>query len=327
MSDQTAVREPLARFTPRRAAQAAAGLVPLPWLLRLRAGYLDGTGSSLPRRWRQALLEVVRLRGIPQDEPFRLSGHPDLRMVPTDSYIANYLFWMGIDAYEAGEPAWWASLVSSHRAVLEIGANIGLYTLVGASAASSVHYRAVEPNPVSYDVLRQNVELNGLGHVELVQAAVVGRRTTETVTLRFPDRDRYSASAGAFVDGALDLTTPATRAVEVPSAPIRDLIGDVDLVKLDIEGLEAEVLGAVRPWIVETAPTIVVEARDNAPAVRAFLTDLVREVPYNCYAISGGEPVGVPSDIVARGRLERDLHTRDVTLIAPERAARIVGTL
>jgi FkbM family methyltransferase len=248
-------------------------------------------------------------------------------MVPTDSYIANYLFWLGIDGYETGEPAWWASLVSSHRGALEVGANIGLYTLVGASAAPSVRYRAVEPNPVSYDVLRRNVELNSLEHVELVQAAAVGERTTDSVALHFPDRDRYSASAGAFVDGALDVTTSAARAVDVPTAPIGDLIDGVDLVKLDIEGLETEVLGAVRPWIVETAPTIVVEARDQAPTVRAFLADLLHEVRYDCYAVSEGEPVAVSPHVVAEGTLERDHRTRDVTLIAPERAATLTAAM
>lgn len=324
MSDQPPVPAPTARLTARGVATATAGRLPLPWLLRLRDGYLDGTGSSLSRHWRRALLEVVRLRGIPQDEPFRLSGHPFLRMVPTDSYIANHLFWLGMDGYEAGEPGWWASLVSSHRAALEIGANIGLYTLVGASAAPSVRYRAVEPNPMSYEALRRNVVLNGLEHVDILQAAVVGERTASTVALRFPDRDRYSASAGAFVDGALDVTTSAARTVEVPTAPICDLIDGVDLVKLDIEGLEAEVLGAVRPWIVETAPTIVVEARRDAPTVRAFLRDLIEEVDYDCYAICGGEPVPVSPGVVAEGRLERDHRTRDVTLMARERAATVM---
>lgn len=326
MSNQPSIREPWTRLTVRRAAHAFAERVPLPWLLRLRADYLDGAGSSFARTWQARLLDVARLRGIPQDDPFRLAGHPDLRMVPTDSYIANYLFWLGIDGYEPGEPAWWASLVSSHQAVLEIGANVGLYTLVGASAAPGVPYRAVEPNPISYDVLCRNTTLNGLEHVQLVEAAVVGDRTAATVALRFPDRDRYSASAGAFVDGALDLTTPATRAVEVPTVPIGDLIDGVDLLKLDIEGLETEVLGAIRPWIAETAPTIVVEARDDAPSVRAFLHDLLSEVHYDCYAVSDAEPSFVSPRVVTQGRLERDHHTRDVTLITPERAAGVLGS-
>jgi len=326
VSDQTSVRRPTGGFTLRRAAQAAAGRVPLSWLLRLREAYLGGARSSFPRRWQHALLGVVRLRGIPQDEPFRLSGHPQLRMVPTDSYIANHLFWLGIDGYEAGEPGWWASLVSSHRSALEIGANIGLYTLVGASAAPSTRYRAVEPNLASFEVLGRNVALNGLEHVELVHAAVVGDRTADTVTLRFPDRDRYTASAGAFVDGAVDLTTSAGRAVEVPAMSIGELIDGVDLVKLDIEGLETEVLGAVRPWIVETAPTIVVEARDEAPTVRAFIDQLLRDVPYDCYAVSGGRSVPVARRAIEEGRLESDHNTRDVTLITPERAAAALGS-
>jgi FkbM family methyltransferase len=326
MSDQPAVRGPRVRFTLRRLAQTVGEHVPVPWLLRLRAGYLDEDRSRFARRWRRALLEVVRLRGIPQEQPFRVPGHPDVRMVPTDSYIANYLFWLGLDSYEAGEPAWWASLVASHTSVLEIGANVGLYTLVGAAAAPGRPYRAVEPNPASCDVLRRNLVLNGLDHVDVVEAAVVGERTAGEVTLRFPDRDPYRASAGAFVDGALDLDTAAARAITVPTAAISDLVDGVDLVKLDIEGLEVEALGAVRPWIVASRPTIVVEVRDDAVHLQQFLRNLLDETDHECFVVTDRGPVRVAPTSVTEGRLETDHGTRDVTLVEPERVTAALET-
>jgi FkbM family methyltransferase len=241
-------------------------------------------------------------------------------MVPTDSYIANHLFWLGIDGYEAGEPAWWETLVASHRSALEIGANIGLYTLVGAAAAPHVPYRAIEANPASCDALRRNVALNDLANVCIVEAAVVGERRAETVTLRFPDRDRYRASAGAFVEGAPDLTTAAARSITVPTAPVHDLIDGVDLLKLDIEGLEVEVLGAVRSWLVAAEPTVVVEVRDDAVHLQRFLADLLGESRHRCVVVRDGRPSVIPRTTVTGGRLEQACRTRDVTLIVPERA-------
>jgi FkbM family methyltransferase len=288
--------------------------------MTLRAAYLDESRSSYSRRCRRALLEVVRLRGIPQEDPFHVHGHQTMRMFPADSRIATYLFWLGLDGHEAGEPAWWASLVASHTSTLEIGANIGVYTIVGATAAPGVRYQAIEPNPVSCDALRRNVALNALDHVMVVQAAVVGERTEGDVRLRFPDRDPYLASSGAFVEGALDLDTTAARSTTVSTVAAGELVEGVDLVKLDIEGLEVEVLSALRPWIVDNLPTIVVEVRDRAVHLRRFLRDLLGETSYACYVVRGGVPARIPSPAVSGGRLQQDHGTRDVTLISPARA-------
>jgi FkbM family methyltransferase len=241
-------------------------------------------------------------------------------MVPTDSYIANYLFWLGIDGYEPGGPAWWASLVAAHDSVLEIGANVGLYTVVGALADPTARYRAAEPNPATCATLRRNLALNGLDHVEVIEAAIVGERADAEVTLRLPDRDPYLASAGAFVDGAVDLDRPAERSVSVPAVTAPDLVDGVDLVKLDIEGLELEVLGAIRPWIVEATPTLVVEVLDDARHLQRFLADLITETGYACAVVEQGErPVAVPTHLVVDGHVQRAFRTRDVTLLRPDR--------
>jgi hypothetical protein len=150
---------------------------------------------------------------------------------------------------------------------------------------------------------------------------VVGGRDPGEVTLSVPARDPYGASSGAFVEGALDVRTAARHTVMVPSVTMGDLVDGVDLVKLDIEGLEAEVLGAVRPWIVGTRPTIVVEVRRRAGHLQRFLGDLLADTDYACYAVVGGRPAKVPPSAVTEGRLERDYATRDVTLMAPDRAA------
>jgi FkbM family methyltransferase len=311
------------RLRLRLVAKWACERAPRRWLERLRAGWLDEHAPAHGRRWRRALLEVVRLRRVPEGGPFRVAGHPAARMVPADSYVTNRVYWLGLDGYEPGGPAWWASLVAAHDSALEIGANVGLYTVVGALADPSTRYRAAEPNPATCATLRRNLAINGLDRVEVVEAAVVGERTGAEVTLRFPDRDPYLASAGAFVEGAVDLDRPAARSVSVPAVTARDLVDGVDLVKLDIEGLELEVLRAVRPWIVDTTPTLVVEVLDDARDLQAFLADLIAEAGYACAVVHCRHPVGVPTRLVVAGHLQRAFRTRDVTLVRPDRLERL----
>jgi FkbM family methyltransferase len=322
------------RLISRRIVRQACQMVPAGWLLRLRSDYLAGGRSPLIRRAQHALLEVVRLRGIPQAEPFAVvwtvpgsnlcAEDACIRMIPTDSYVENYLFWLGPDAYEAGGPIWWSCLVRSHESVLELGANVGLYTLIGARASVSVRYRAVEPNPVSCRTLRRNLKLNGLDRVEVLERAVVGDRRLEPVALHIPDRDPYEASCGAFLDGAVDLDLSARRSVRVATARINDFIAGVDLIKLDIEGLELEVLSAIRSWIVDARPTLVVELRDTARALQGFLVRLVEEAGYELYAVANRRVVPIPRSAVRRGSLESAFGTRDVTLLSERRARAVV---
>jgi FkbM family methyltransferase len=312
------------RLIARRAAKAVCDRLPESWALRLRSRYHAGVQTGLVRGAQRALLELVRLRGVPPGGPFPVPGRPAVRMVPSDSSIASYLFWLGIDGYEPGEPDWWARLVAAHRSVLEIGANIGLYTAVGGAAGPAA-YRAVEANPSSCGVLRRNLAVNELTRVEVVEAAVVGERGTDHVTLRFPDRDPYSASAGAFVDGAVRPGLASSRCIVVPAIPIADLVEGVDLVKLDIEGSELDVLSAVRPWIAATEPTLVIEVLDEATDLQRFLADLIADVGYLCLVIVGHQPVSIPPSVIGEGTLQARCGTRDVTLMSRARATRFAG--
>jgi FkbM family methyltransferase len=246
-------------------------------------------------------------------------------MVPSDSYITTHLFWLGLDSYEPGEPAWWSSLVSVHASTLELGANVGLYTVLGARAGDGRPYVAVEANPGSAAILRRNLSLNDLGHVRVVEAAVVGDPDAHVVTLCFPDRDPYEASAGAFVAGAPDRSVAASRTVSVPAVVPDDLVDGVDLLKLDIEGLEVDVLARIRTWIVEHRPTIVVETRDDATHLRAFVADLIEQAGYGCVAVTDGRPRRLHDADALGGRLQAIHATRDLTLIRRERVDALVA--
>jgi FkbM family methyltransferase len=162
--------------------------------------------------------------------------------------------------------------------------------------------------------------LNGLDRVEVLELAVVGDRRLEAVELHIPDRDPYDASCGAFLDGAVDLDLSARRSVRVATARIDDLIAGVDLIKLDIEGLELEVLSAVRSWIIDTRPTLVVELRDTARQLQRFLAQLIDDAGYELYAVANRRIFPIAQTAVSRGTLESTYGTRDVTLLSGRRA-------
>ena len=113
---------------------------------------------------------------------------------------------------------------------IDVGANVGQYVV--PLAKNFAHVVAVEPNPVAVDVLEKNLARNRLTNVKILRAAVS------------PQGGPLEIHSGAF------LTTWGVHAqgpvkVRSSSLTLDQILSEfdyVDLLKLDIEGLELPVL-------------------------------------------------------------------------------------
>jgi FkbM family methyltransferase len=182
----------------------------------------------------------------------------------------------------------------------------------------------VEANPESVAVLERNLDLNGLANVEVVAAAAVGDGEASRVELALPDQERYTAPTGAYLHAGAEgiQARPATRTVTVPGVPASDLLADADLIKLDVEGYEARLLGSAWEQIRKNRPTIVVEVLRKVPRLREQIAELHAD-GYLAFAI--GED---SLHLLTRDELTRDAPlprygSRDVILVPSERACRL----
>lgn len=297
----------------QRAATVLAASVPSSVHPRLRA---LAVSDSPPGHWvGQALAEVMRHAGVPDEEvTFRLSDRPELQFVRSDSLIMARVYWAGEAGWEPQLVPWWRFACASARRVVELGANVGYFTVQGAGVARDTPYRAVEPHPASAAVLRRNLSVNGLTNVVVVEAAAVSEATVGSVTLNVPELDHYGTPAGAFVDGEVRGHLAVGSALEVPAAPVAELIADADLIKLDVEGQEAPLLRAVVDELSLNTPTIFVEVLDQARALREILQQLVDDGPYSLYLPQDGRLLALSGAALARRRLQREGHGRDLIL-------------
>lgn len=146
-----------------------------------------------------------------------------------------------------------------HRAILtsvlrpgmtcwDIGANIGYYAVMEARLVGQTgKVYAVEPAPANVDLLRRNVARNGVaGVVDVIPGAVSNRDGTATFHLSTMS-NVHSFHPTSFRTGervaSMTGTTIAVQTFDVPTF----LRGrrPVDLVRMDIEGHEVEVFGAI----------------------------------------------------------------------------------
>jgi FkbM family methyltransferase len=111
---------------------------------------------------------------------------------------------------------------------VDVGANIGSYTLLAASLGATC--LALEPIPTTFLNLQRNIALNGLTRVTALEVAVGSKRGTLTMTSNF--------------DTINHVITNAEPGIEVQVWSLDDLvIVDRPLgLKIDVEGWEQEVL-------------------------------------------------------------------------------------
>lgn len=147
---------------------------------------------------------------------------------------------------------------------LDIGANVGLWTVPLAVRAAGRGRRIVafEPVPANVDRLRANVALNGLDDVVTIHPfALSDRPGVARISLREDFRaGATSGNAALVIDDGLDARY---RTIEVRLRCLDDvassLPGPVAVVKIDVEGHEDHVLRGGRRTIAADRPVIVAE--------------------------------------------------------------------
>jgi FkbM family methyltransferase len=277
---------------------------------RLPVTVADRLRGSRPHRAHDALREVLRRGGIPAGvTTFGLCDNQELRFVNAESLVLHRLYWFGERGWEPQLLPWWRRFCRRASAVLELGANVGYFTVQGARAGPQARYVAVEPYPASARVCRANLELNRVDSVELVTAAAVAHPEAPAVELHVPC-DQLATPTVAFVGADTELPEPmsrhVTQTISVPAVDVRSLLAGVDLLKLDVEGQEHALLAAGRDHLRARRPTVFVEVLPGTARLRRLLADLCRDDGFHCYVPRADALVrlGIP-DILGAPLLDR----------------------
>jgi len=152
--------------------------------------------------------------------------------------------------------------VAADAVCLDVGANIGLYSLALATVAPQGKVYAFEPSPTTFDYLHHNVDCNGLANVESFKLAL-GDQAAGTV--HFHDIPFFTAGSFAVEDGSfLTSDVLGSNYFEAPATTLDAFVAEkgidrVDLIKIDVEGAELSVLDGARKTLSSMQPKVVLE--------------------------------------------------------------------
>ena len=146
--------------------------------------------------------------------------------------------------------------------VIDIGANIGNHAVYFATRMQARRVVVVEPNPLALAPLVANVVLNKLGHVIDMGALGIGLsdRSEGGFGMKRHDRNLGATKLRAGKGGIEVHPGDAIFADETP-----------DLIKIDVEGMEMQVLSGLEETIARSRPVILVEVdEENAAGFEAW---------------------------------------------------------
>jgi FkbM family methyltransferase len=278
--------------------------------------------ASLAGRARLTLLRGVCEGGIPDAvQTFRLADRQDLSFVAADSLVLSQLYWLGEQGWEPELVPWWRYFCQRSHGVLELGANVGYFSVQGGRVVTSASYVAVEPHPLSREVCSSNLELNGIASIQLLGAAAVADPSVSWIQLLVPV-DQRALPTVAFLEADSELPrgmAPGTVvAIDVPAVDVRSLLDGVDLLKLDVEGQEYALLAAARAHLRARHPTVFVEVLPGTRRLRGLLAELCEQDGYRCYAATRTRLVPLHPARLGDVRLKEEYGCQDVILSGAE---------
>lgn len=266
--------------------------------------------SSFLRKW-------IHRKNIPSGIASFCIGGSSLRMYSDNSPIAIMMFWLGKTGYESQEIELWERLSKSATSIVEIGGNIGVYTIFGASANPQASYRVYEPVPYNYGLLKSNLEINNINHVCVFESAVISNPGLSEITLFIPSAEsHYNAPTGSFIAGAESIDRESSKNIIVKAVQSKDILNDCDLLKLDTEGAEFEILSGLSEALSVNRTTILVEVRRKTHKLRAWIVDLMASYDFVALAYSkDGVWHEIEADKIPTIVLQEEFGTRDLILV------------
>lgn len=175
---------------------------------------------------------------------FAWVGSHRMRLDPDDTVVSVRLRQDGW--FEPFETLLVQRLVSPGDTVVDVGANIGYYTLQFARLVGATgRVVAFEPDPHNFALLEENVWQNGYRNVTLVRAAVAARSGGVRLHLNAANRGDHRIYA----------SDPGRPAIDVEAVALDEYFADhagrLDLVKIDVQGAETGVFAGMRRLVAE----------------------------------------------------------------------------
>lgn len=235
------------------------------WLRTLQLGSRTALRVERFRPYVWRLVVALRERYANVCQPIELETRfdGDIRVrTSLSSHIEAQLFWQGFQEADESTVTLLKRLLPEDGVFVDVGANIGSFTLVAAARAPRGQVHAFEPSSFHFERLCHNISLNRFVNIHINQFGLSNEN--DELTLHLPESDEGLSNTGGaslFPDTKNSQTsTPETVSLRRLDDYVEEKgLSRLDVIKLDIEGAELLALDGSRHTIDRFRPYALVE--------------------------------------------------------------------
>ena len=188
------------------------------------------------------------------------------------------------------------SIVAAGDTVVDIGANFGFYALfLSRLVGSQGHVYMIEPVPLTFEILAHNIAKLNVTNATVLNYAICEKNGTGTMVVpKYESGEGDNYYQAALVPEQRRNTNPSLRHFPVHSRTLDSLLLDgakkIDFMKIDVEGLEPQVLQGASALIKKFMPALFIEISSDpdqkeSPAHKLFA--LLKQNGYSSYWYDG----------------------------------------
>jgi FkbM family methyltransferase len=197
-------------------------------------------------------------------EPFTIYGTGwKCRWFPTEfDAVGHWVFWSGLREWEKETAPVILDGIRNSRCFIDVGANCGMYTVLGCAVNPCVRVVAVEPVPKVCAALANNVRQNNLDSRVTILNVALGDSNGSV-----PFHEAENSTMGSMAVGGYQ--GQAGRVIQVECRTLDSIVDDLniepDFMKIDVEGFEHLVLSGGNRVLSRFRPRIILEANPGDP--------------------------------------------------------------
>jgi FkbM family methyltransferase len=170
----------------------------------------------------------------------------------------------------------------SNPLILDIGANVGFFSIYMMSKYPSSKIIAFEPVPTNFELLEHHKSINNFDQMLLDKRAVMGDK--KNISIGYNNSLNYSVGASFLNRGG------TTTTIDVPAVSIPDIFNEYeldhcDLLKIDCEGAEYNILFNCPDKYFAEIRNIVVEVHNWVPEEEGTIEQLISFLKSHGYKI------------------------------------------
>lgn len=233
----------------------------------------------------EGVAEVVkkqdwRWTSLPADSPFTylhfdgilLSVEASLRSIVTSVLLVD-------ENWFEPEMKFWRTYLKPGMNVIDVGANVGVYTFSAASRVGATgKVIAVEPTSSCVQCLHETIQINDLQQVRVY--AVAASDAEGSLSFRISASSELNEVVNNSVEEAGLITIPC---LSLDSICEKENVQRVDLIKIDAEGHELSVLKGALHMLATFQPVILYENVAGISSVNLPVYDFLQTLGYHLY--------------------------------------------